>query len=80
MPRSTAVRGVLQSLVKSKRYAIPLAGLAVFHPFFGGGMVAAWFQGKRFDPRKIADKTDPDSDPAAIAMELQTSDAWTGGQ
>ncbi|HXE62825.1 MAG TPA: hypothetical protein VN519_04760 [Bryobacteraceae bacterium] len=80
IPRSTAVRGVLQSLVKSKRYAIPLAGLAVFHPFFGGGMVAAWVQGKSFDPKKIAGKADPDKDPQAIAMELQTSDAWTGGQ
>lgn len=80
IPRSTAVRGVLQSLVKSKRYAIPLASLAVFHPFFGGGMVAAWVQGKSFDPKKIAGKADPDKDPQAIAMELQTSDAWTGGQ
>ncbi|HVW10508.1 MAG TPA: hypothetical protein VHC90_18095, partial [Bryobacteraceae bacterium] len=80
MPRSTAVRGVLQSLVKSKRYAIPLAGLAVFHPFFGGGLVAAWFEGKKFDPKKIAEKTDPPHDPQAIAMELQSDEISTGGQ
>lgn len=80
MARSTAVRGVLQSLVKSKRYAIPLAGLAVFHPFFGGGMVAAWFQGKGFDPKKIAETSKPATNPEAIAMQLQTDDAWTGGQ
>ena len=80
IPRSTAVRGVLQSLVKSKRYAIPLAGLAVFHPFFGGGMIAAWFQGKRFDPRKVAEQPVAGAGPEVIAMQLQTDDSWTGGQ
>lgn len=79
IPRSTAVRGVLQSLVKSKRYAIPLAGLAVFHPFFGGGMVAAWFEGKKFDPKKIAGEEKPANNPQIIASEL-ADNISTGGQ
>jgi hypothetical protein len=74
------VRGVLQSLVKSKRYAIPLAGIAVFHPFFGGGMAIAWLQGKSFDPKKIAETAPPSTDPQAIATELQSDDELASGQ
>lgn len=80
MPRSSAVRGVLQSLVKSKRYAIPLAGVAAFHPFFGGSMALAWIQGKTFDPKKVAETATPASDPEAIASELQSGDVFIGGQ
>ena len=54
IPRSRAVRGVLESLVKSKRYALPLAPLAVLHPVVGAGMVYAWLRGYGFEPRQIA--------------------------
>jgi hypothetical protein len=80
IPRSGAVRGVLQALVKSKRYAIPLAGFAAFHPFFGGSMALAWLQGKRFDPKKIAGAASEPADPQTIATELQSADEFTVGQ
>jgi len=54
IPRSSAVRGVLESLVKSKRYALPLAPLAVLHPAVGAGMAYAWLRGYGFQPRQIA--------------------------
>ncbi len=54
VPRSTAVRGVLESFVKSKRYALPLASLAVLHPAIGAGLAYAWVGGSHFEPRRIA--------------------------
>jgi hypothetical protein len=54
VPRSSAVRGVLESFVRSKRYALPLAPLAVLHPVVGAGMAYAWLRGSGFSPRQIA--------------------------
>lgn len=54
IPRSSAVRGVLESFVKSKRYAVPLAPLAVLHPGVGIGMAYAWLRGSEFQPRRVA--------------------------
>jgi hypothetical protein len=54
LPRSSSVRGVLESLVKSKRYVVPLASLAVLHPAVGGGLAYAFLEGSHFDPRKAA--------------------------
>lgn len=72
VPRSFAVRGVMESLVRSKRYAVPLVSLAAIHPFFGGGMAFAWIEGRHFDPRKLAEADDSprDPDPATVADEL----------
>jgi hypothetical protein len=53
LARSSAVRGVLESFVKSKRYALPLAPLAVLHPAVGAGMAYAWLRGAGFRPREI---------------------------
>jgi hypothetical protein len=53
-PRSTAVRGVLEALTHSKRYALPLAPLAVVDPLIGGGMAAARLEGFGFKPREVA--------------------------
>ena len=72
VPRSTAVRGVLESLVKSKRYALPLVTVAVLHPFFGGSLAYAWIEGSRFDPRRMA-PPNPSAVPAAIEIELQSN-------
>ena len=55
MPRSAPVRGVLESFVKQKRYAIPLAPLAVLHPAVGAGLVYAWIGGSHFEPKRIAE-------------------------
>jgi hypothetical protein len=72
VPRSTAVRGVLESLVKSKRYALPLVTVAVLHPYFGGSLAFAWVEGSRFDPRRMA-PPESTSIPSAIEMELQSN-------
>jgi hypothetical protein len=78
IPRSRPVRGVLESLVKSKRYAVPLVSLAVLHPALGGSMAFAWLDGSRFDPRKIAEREAGASQPAGIAEELKTDGADMG--
>jgi len=72
VPRSFAVRGVLESLVKSKRYAVPLVSVAALHPAFGGSLAFAWIEGRRFDPRKLAENENAEPDPAIIATELQS--------
>jgi hypothetical protein len=72
VPRSTAVRGVFESLVKSKRYALPLVTVAVLHPYFGGSLAFAWIEGSRFDPRRMV-PANSSSIPAAIEVELQSN-------
>jgi hypothetical protein len=78
MPRSTAVRGVLEALVKSKKYAVPLVSVAVLHPYFGGSLAFAWLDGSHFNPRKIAQTGNTTSQPAVIAAELE-SNGGAGG-
>ncbi len=73
VPRSTPVRGVLESLVKSKRYAVPLVSVAVLHPYFGGPLAFAWLEGSHFDPRRIADPDESPTEPADIAAELHAN-------
>jgi hypothetical protein len=73
VPRSTAIRGVFESLVKSKRYALPLVTVAVLHPYFGGSLAFAWIEGSRFDPRRMVGPEDTFSIPAAVESELQSN-------
>ena len=73
IPRSTPVRGVFESLVKSKRYAVPLVSVAVLHPYFGGPLAIAWLQGSHFNPRRIADPEESPTEPADIANELHSN-------
>jgi hypothetical protein len=73
VPRSRAVRGVLESLVKSKRYALPLVTVAALHPYVGGSLAFAWLEGSHFDPRRIAEPAALPSDPSAIEDELQSN-------
>lgn len=47
IPRSTSVDGVVESLIKSKKYVLPLA---VLHPYVTGTLVAAYFSDGRFHP------------------------------
>lgn len=79
VPRSTAVRGVFESLVKSKRYALPLVTVAVLHPFVGGSLAFAWIEGSRFDPRRMVPATSSPI-PAAIESELQSNRAAASAQ
>jgi hypothetical protein len=69
VPRSSAVRGVLESLIKSKRYALPLVSVAALHPYIGGSLALAWMEGARFNPRRLAAPSD--SSPADVASELE---------
>lgn len=71
--RSFAVRGVLESLVKSKRYLLPLTSLAAVDPYVGGGIVFAWIEGGRFNPRKLTQASDPKAPPEVIAEELEAN-------
>jgi hypothetical protein len=79
IPRSTPIRGVLESLVKSKRYAVPLVSVAVLHPALGGSLAFAWLDSSHFDPRRIAKPGSFSSQPAAIAGELQSNESVAVG-
>lgn len=71
--RSSAVRGVIEALIKSKRYAVPLAGLAVLHPAVGGGLAYAIIESSHFDPRKTAkDAGALPLSPQAVYTELES--------
>ena len=56
IPRSSPVRGVLESLLRSKRYAVPVVALAAMHPYVGGPLVVACLHGSAFDPKKAAEE------------------------
>jgi len=68
-PRSSAVRSVLESFLKSKRYILPLAPLAILHPYLGGGLALAWVEDGHFNPRRIAESA---VEPDRIAQQLQS--------
>ncbi len=72
-PRSRAVRSVLESLLKSKRYMLPLAPLAILHPGVGGGLVVAWVEEGHFNPRRVAGGVDGASKPESIVLELKAN-------
>lgn len=72
VPRSKSVRGVLESIVKSKRYIVPLAPLAVLHPYFGGSLAFAWIADGHFNPRRVAGAEDPAAKPATVARDLES--------
>jgi hypothetical protein len=70
MPRSHPTRGVLESFVRSKRYLVPLAPLAVLHPGVGVGLVYAYFEGSHFQPARVADRSNPPLDPEDVESFL----------
>jgi hypothetical protein len=72
VPRSGAVRSVLESLLKSKRYIVPLAPLAILHPYLGGGLVVAWVEDGHFNPRRMAEAS---VQPEMIAQQLESNGA-----
>jgi len=51
LKRSTSVNGVVEALVKSKRYVVPLA---ILHPEFTGGLLVVYLSNGRFNPSKNA--------------------------
>lgn len=66
---------MLESLVKSKRYAVPLVSIAALHPYFSGSLAFAWLEGAQFDPRRIAGTANSRPNPAAVAAELEANRA-----
>jgi hypothetical protein len=73
--RSRPVRGVLEALVKTKKYILPLAPLALMHPYFGGSLVVAWIQGGHFNPRSIVGDLGSESEPGVIARFQQSQES-----
>jgi hypothetical protein len=72
VPRSRPVRNVLEAVLKSKRYIVPLAPLAILHPLFGGGLAVAWIQGSHFNPRQFADE-ESTVEPDTAVRQLQAN-------
>lgn len=72
IPRSTAVDGVVESLVKSKKYVLALAYL---HPFVTGTLIAAYFGDGRFHPDPHAEVYNPaqQAEPGEAAPEQPAS-------
>lgn len=60
--RSTPVDGVVEGLIKSKKYVLPLA---LLHPYITGTLIAAYFTDGRFHPDRHAAIFNP-----ALAAEL----------
>jgi hypothetical protein len=54
--RSTSVHGVVESLVKSKKYVVPIA---VLNPYVAGTLVAVWLGDGRFHPNPRASVYNP---------------------
>ena len=75
--RSTSVDGVIESLVKSKKYVLPLAYL---NPWVTGSLVAAWFSDGRFHPDPHAAVFDPDLAAAPGPPARAQSSATSVGQ
>jgi len=65
--RSRPVRGVLEALVKTKRYILPLAPLALIHPYLGGSLLLAWMQEGHFNPRRLAGAENSAEEPGILA-------------
>ena len=72
--RSRPVRGVLEALVTSKKYILPLAPLALLHPYFGGSLVVPWIQGGHFNPRSIVGNLGSENELGIIARLQQSQE------
>jgi hypothetical protein len=51
IPRSHPPRGIVESLLKTKKYAVPIA---VFHPYVLAGIAVTYLTNGRFDLAKNA--------------------------
>jgi hypothetical protein len=68
-PRSTHTRGVLEALLLSKKYAVPLAAL---HPLIATSLAVGYVTEGRFDPRRqITRRGSPEWEPALIVAEFE---------
>lgn len=63
--RSTRVDGVIESLVKSKKYVVPIA---VLHPYIAGTLIAAYISDGRFHPNPNAAVFNPEDPELGIML------------
>jgi len=71
LPRSRPIRGVLESFLKSKKYALPVA---VLHPLVVGGLAVAYLTTACCDPRRhFASQMDRESQPTSIIAALEAN-------
>jgi len=71
LPRSRPIRGVLESFLKSKKYAVPVA---VLHPYVVGSLAVVYLT-SRCDPhRNFTRNLERESQPAAIIADLQANE------
>lgn len=68
MRRSRPVRGVCESLLRSKKYAVPLI---VLHPWIGGSVAVAYLTRGLFNPERHAVKLE---DPFEVERKLVQGD------
>lgn len=78
LARSKPIRGVLESFVKTKKYAFPLGALVAVQPYLGGGLAYAWISGGHFNPRRIA-STQETEPPDILAEELERNRSISPG-
>lgn len=67
--RSTPVHGVIESVVETKKYALPLA---ILHPIVAGSLIAVYFSDGRFHPAsQIETVFDPheEAEPGLVATD-----------
>lgn len=80
IPRSHAIHGVVESLVKSKKYVVPLAA---FYPELTAVMAATYFTDGRFTPPKDAaivllPTSDAQSQRASVSNAAESIDIHSG--
>jgi hypothetical protein len=64
-PRSEAVHGVLESIVRSKKYALPLL---LLHPWIGGTVAVAYMADGRFNPARGSTLLDSPNEQQRLLM------------
>ena len=74
---SDSVDGIIESIVKSKKYLVPIAAL---HPFIAGGLAAVYLVDGRFHPDKNAPVFNAvqESEPGDIAANEQLISTESG--
>lgn len=68
IPRSRPIHGVLESILKSKKYVIPIA---VLHPAIAASLAASYIGGGRFNPARAANPLDASPSNANLQDPLQ---------
>lgn len=77
--RSTPVHGVIESVVETKKYALPLA---ILHPIVAGSLIAVYFGDGRFHPAsQIETVFDPheEAEPGLVATDKTAATADSQG-